>query len=214
MTILSFDTCIPLGSVALVDGYSVLSSSSWNAPREHASRIFVEIERVLSLAGRTFDDVDLVVSTAGPGSFTGIRISLSAAKALSVKKKVVTVSTLEACSAFCLGDEVLSVLKAMRGKVYALCMVNRKRVFGPLDIRIEELIERVKGFRNLKICGNALEDEEIRGVLGDFGTIVEPYSFPLSVGAAIYAENFGYSERIEPIYVRPHDARRSSSKGV
>ncbi len=210
MIILSFDACMPIGSVSLLDLNGVMASSSWRTPRKHASRIIVEIEKLLAISGKKMEDIDLFISTAGPGSFTGVRISLSVAKAFSFKSRVGTVSTLEAAAAGLLssGLKVLSVMKAMRGKVYALCMTESKRIFGPVDVTVEELVLKLKRGDELLICGNALEDDYVRKMLKDYGKILKPYVFPLSTGAGIYAMNYGYNEEIEPIYVRSHDARK------
>jgi len=214
MITLSFDTCLPVGSVTLLKGDSVIASSSWSSHREHVSRLFEEVERVLSTSNLKVGDVDLFVSTAGPGSFTGIRISLSVAKAVSFKGRVVTVSTLEATAAPYLGgSNVLSLIEARRGRVYALCLSDGGVLFGPFDISPDDLISKLERMEigNLLICGNALKSEELRQRLSAFGRIMFPFEFPVSTGAALYALKFGYRKSLEPIYLREHDARRPNS---
>lgn len=91
----------------------------------HAEHLLGVIERTLSLAGRDFPDIDRIVVGIGPGSFTGIRVGVSAARGLSLALGVpaVGVASLEALAAEALplsgGAPVLVALDAGRGGIHA-----------------------------------------------------------------------------------------------
>ena len=119
--LLAFDTSTAAGSVALWD-QRLLALRTFDAGREHSKRLFPEIEQVLVDAGRSREQVVAVGVTIGPGSFTGLRIGLSAAKGLcrGLEVPLVAVSTLEVLAArlpWC-RLPVCAVLDARRGEVY------------------------------------------------------------------------------------------------
>jgi tRNA threonylcarbamoyladenosine biosynthesis protein TsaB len=121
--ILALDTATPAGSVALFDAGHVLSLRTFDAPRQHSRRLFGEIDAVLEDAGCGRSQIDCIAVTTGPGSFTGLRIGLSAAKGLCMGLgiELVAVSTLESLAArlpFC-RLQVCVLLDARRGEVYA-----------------------------------------------------------------------------------------------
>ena len=121
--VLAIDTATPAGSVAVEEGGNILSLRAFDAPREHSRRLFVEIDAALADAGRERSQIRLIAATTGPGSFTGLRIGLSAAKGLCMGLQVplVQISTLESLAArlpFC-RLPVCTLLDARRGEVYA-----------------------------------------------------------------------------------------------
>ncbi|MSR81589.1 MAG: tRNA (adenosine(37)-N6)-threonylcarbamoyltransferase complex dimerization subunit type 1 TsaB [Candidatus Latescibacteria bacterium] len=99
--ILALDTATPAGSVALVDEERTLVSRYFDVGLQHSQRLFVEVEDALKVAGCTFAQVGAIAVSIGPGSFTGLRIGLSAAKGfcLAGALPLVTVSTLEVLAA-------------------------------------------------------------------------------------------------------------------
>ena len=80
------------------------------------------IENMLSLTGHTVDDIDLFAVSAGPGSFTGVRIGVSTVKGLAFKNETpcIGVSSLEALAASFSGIDciVVPVIDARRDTVY------------------------------------------------------------------------------------------------
>lgn len=83
MKILACDTSTLLGSVAVSDGETILASRSIQRASSHSDTLNLMIRECLSEAGLQLKDIDLFVSGLGPGSFTGIRISLNTIKTLS-----------------------------------------------------------------------------------------------------------------------------------
>ncbi len=96
--ILALETSGGHGSVAVWDSTAaaVLAGVRLGEPRSYGGMLVPKIEEVLSAANLTPQDVDAVAVSAGPGSFTGLRIGLSAAKgfAWTIRKPLVPVPTL------------------------------------------------------------------------------------------------------------------------
>lgn len=101
MRVLALDTATAGCSVAACDGNVVLASRSEILGTGHAERIVPLVAEVMTEAGWTFAEVELIATTLGPGSFTGIRAGVAAARALALAtgRPALGVSTLEAMAA-------------------------------------------------------------------------------------------------------------------
>lgn len=123
MNVLAFDTSTDACSVALRCGEQLLCDHAV-VPRGHAQRLLPSIERLLAEAGLSPTALDALVVGCGPGSFTGVRIALSAAQGFAIGADigVVTVSTLATIAEGCRrehGDvDVLAMLDARMGELY------------------------------------------------------------------------------------------------
>ena len=129
MLILAFETSAKAASVALMDGTKLLGESYQNTGLTHSQTLMVMAEDVLKQCGKTAQDVEAVAVAEGPGSFTGVRIGVAAAKGFAWGKEIPCygVSTLEAM-AESLGiyeGYVCPAMDARRSQVYnALFYVN------------------------------------------------------------------------------------------
>ena len=96
--ILQIETATTVCSVALSENGKVLICKEADQRNIHAEKITVFVEEVLLDAGKSFDDVDAIAVSSGPGSYTGLRIGVSAAKGLSfaLDKPLIALETLEA----------------------------------------------------------------------------------------------------------------------
>ena len=122
MLLLSFETSAKAASVALSDGGKLLGEAYQNTGLTHSQTLMVMAEDLLKQCGCTPKDVTAVAVAAGPGSFTGVRIGVAAAKGFAWGKQLPCygVSTLEAM-ALSLGvwdGIVCSVMDARRNQVY------------------------------------------------------------------------------------------------
>jgi len=121
--LLAFDTATPVGSVALLEGERLLASRYFDAGLHHSDHLFVEMDSAFQVAGREPAAVEAVAVTIGPGSFTGLRIGLSAAKGFCLARNaaLVPVPTLDVLAARLPFSRlpVLALLDARRGEVYA-----------------------------------------------------------------------------------------------
>jgi tRNA threonylcarbamoyladenosine biosynthesis protein TsaB len=122
--LLAIDTTSEFGSLALflagAEGDRVLEEVAMHSPDGFAHVMFPEIERLLARHNLKITDVEGFAAAAGPGSFTGVRVGLTAAKGLAeaTGRKVVAVSNLQAIASF--GTRALRapVIDARRGDIF------------------------------------------------------------------------------------------------
>lgn len=81
--LLALDTSTSVASLALFDGETVLSETTWVAGREHSTRLLVEVEIALERVRVRVEQLTALVVARGPGSFTGVRVALSVAKGMA-----------------------------------------------------------------------------------------------------------------------------------
>ena len=122
MLILAFETSAKAASVALHDGNGLLGESYQNTGLTHSQTLMVMAEDLLKQCGKTASDVTAVAVAEGPGSFTGVRIGVAAAKgfAWGAQLPCYGVSTLEAMARN-LGvyqGYVVPAMDARRNQVY------------------------------------------------------------------------------------------------
>ena len=97
MKVLALDTAMNAGSVAVADGPDILSCVTEPNSRTLAERLMPMVEQALDAAGLGYADLDRLGVTIGPGTFTGMRIGMSAARAMALASglPLVGLSTLE-----------------------------------------------------------------------------------------------------------------------
>ena len=133
MLILAFETTAKAGSVALLEDGKLLAESYQNTGLTHSQTLMVMASDMLKAAGKTVAELTAVAVAEGPGSFTGVRIGVAAAKGLAWGGEIPCygVSTLEAM-ARTLGAYqgwVCPVMDARRSQVYnALFYVNQGEI--------------------------------------------------------------------------------------
>ena len=121
MTILALDTTSESGSLAIRSNGQTVAQLAIHSPEGFAHLLFGAIGQILRNAGLELNDIDCFAAASGPGSFTGVRVGLSAVKGLAeaTGKQALGVSNLRAVSSF--GKKPLRavVIDARRGEVYA-----------------------------------------------------------------------------------------------
>ncbi|MCW9042145.1 MAG: tRNA (adenosine(37)-N6)-threonylcarbamoyltransferase complex dimerization subunit type 1 TsaB [Pseudopelagicola sp.] len=117
--ILGFDTSAAHCAAALLCGDRVLAATQEDMKRGQAERLFPLIEEVLADAGASWPDLAAIGVGIGPGNFTGIRLSVSAARGLALARSIpaVGVSSLDALAHDATGP-VLACLSAPREHAY------------------------------------------------------------------------------------------------
>ena len=152
MLILAFETSAKAASVALLDDKKLLGESYQNTGLTHSQTLMVMAEDLLKQCGKTVSDVTAVAVAEGPGSFTGVRIGVAAAKGFAWGRDLPCygVSTLEAM-AESLGvwqGYVCPCMDARRSQVYnALFYVNQgkiRRIAEDRAIALADLGEELK----------------------------------------------------------------------
>ena len=156
MLILAFETTAKAGSVALLDEKKLLGESYQNTGLTHSQTLMVMAEDLLKQCGKTVADVTAVAVAAGPGSFTGVRIGVAAAKGFAWGGELPCygVSTLEAMA---------ENLGAFTGHVCACMDARRNQVYNALFLAEGGRLERVTEDRALALAELKAELEHIDG---------------------------------------------------
>lgn len=146
MRVLGIDTATWSGSVALIEDVLTKGEVGLHAEITHANKLMVAIDFLLSNLSVTPDDLDGFAVSAGPGSFTGIRIGIGTAKglAMALQKPLVGVSTLHAMAeSFLMNGYLCPFIDAGRGEVYACCFQRKGNILRKSG---EEMVTDPVGF--------------------------------------------------------------------
>ncbi len=152
MKILGIESSATSASVAVcVDG-KITAQSFSNTGLTHSQTLLPMVESTLTIAGVSIRDVDFFAVSNGPGSFTGVRIGVSAVKGMAqpLNKNCFQISTLEAIAKPLenTGCHAVSVMDARCNQVYTAqfdCECGFNRVTDDAAISIDELAETLKG---------------------------------------------------------------------
>ncbi len=122
MLVLGLDTSTSTGGVAVVDDSHILANYQLALDSSHSMRLFPAIRRVLEDVKLSLAELDAIAIVRGPGSFTGLRIGVMAAKTLAHLGHIqlVGISTLEALAyPLRISDAVICpMMDALRGDIY------------------------------------------------------------------------------------------------
>lgn len=220
MLILAFDTATRVATSALVSDGELLG--------ERVSRpaaLLEDLDELLRQSGAEVGDVSALVAGTGPGSFTGIRIGLATARALSLALgiPVAGISTLDALAAGAPG--ALPVIDGGRREVFTLAPPAGG--LPPVEARLRPPQEP-EGTALQPVClrPEAIELEpgtmcvgdgalRYRPLLEEAGAEVPPDSSELHRPRARFhaalAREFGPADAVEPIYLRLPDADRAAA---
>src|ERR1700749_108252 len=169
MLILAIDTALDACAAAVLDtgANKPLAVESQPMQRGHAEALMPLIARVMKESALPFAALDRIAVTTGPGSFTGLRVGLSAARgiALAANKPVVGLTTLTAYAAPLVSQNgehpVISAIDARHDYVYLQAVSgNGSSLIRPRVASIEEAIGAAR-FGTPHLVGNAA------GILGD-----------------------------------------------
>ena len=120
LIVLAIDTSHEFGSLALTTGQQLLDEKLLQEPNGFSGILFEQISHLLKRNNIAQTQIDLYAAAAGPGSFTGVRIGLTAAKALAEAhgKPCFGISNLQAMARFSSTPHRAVVLDARRGEIY------------------------------------------------------------------------------------------------
>ncbi len=99
--VLAIETSSRIGSVAVAVGKNILAEKTFSAPIRHSAEIFPAISDILERFNKKPDKIEQIYISAGPGSFTGLRIAVTIAKTMHMANSanIITVDTLDVIAA-------------------------------------------------------------------------------------------------------------------
>lgn len=214
--LLSMDSSAVTASVALTDGDEIIKSEFVNSGLTHSETLLPMITRVMD--GRKYSELDGIAITAGPGSFTGVRIGVATVKGLAFNDDIpcYSVSTLEAI-AYNFVDEnavVCAVMDARRMQFYnAVFKVENgsvERLCDDRAISIEDLRNDLKQYDKVIIAGDGaklcFQNIELENcTLADDDRI---YQNAVGVAKAAQNKNAISPKALMPVYLRQSQAER------
>lgn len=220
MIVLSFDTSLAACSAAVVDvseDARVLSASRCEPGKGHAEILLGMISEVMSTAGAGFEDVDRQIVTIGPGSFTGVRVGLSAARGFRIAHNIPIcgVSTLQAIAANASKSDAVDrkapiavIIDARRNQAYGQVFdAALKPLCAPSLLAVDELGRWIEPWKDmsLTLMGSGA------GLITKTGNLmlkIEDYALP---DAACFAMALRDTEPDQtppdPLYLRKPDAK-------
>ena len=229
MKILALETSAKAVSAAVTENGKVLASGYQDTGLTHSRTLMPIVEHILKNTNLTMADMDAIAVSAGPGSFTGIRIGVSAAKGLAfaVDKPAAGVSTLAAMArnvAFADGL-IVCAMDARRNQVYnalfeakdgSLTRLTEDRAIG-----LAELAEELKDDPRPKtvvgdggrLCFDFLQNAGIPCRLAPAHLLMQnAMSVALEAEALAAEGKLVSAQELEPVYLRPAQAERLRQK--
>ena len=222
MRLLAIDTALPAVTACLFDStLGPMAQERIEMARGHAEALLPLIARIMAHGGG-FERLDRVAVTVGPGSFTGIRVGLSAARAFGLARKipVVGVSTLAALAAPLIlqggADTIIAAVDAHHGQVYAQSFSPSGAVLvGPQVLLVEQMVE-VFGRGPFRITGNGAQS--IAAVAGSRAVRAEVLGETLAPDITFVARLGMLADPAtalpRPLYIKPPDVKLPQPRPV
>jgi len=224
MKILALDTSGPVAGAALMENGVITHEVTASHGLTHSQTAMIMVDQCLEAAGLTAKDIDLFAATAGPGSFTGVRIGVCAVRALAHawNKPALAVDSLEALAMNCFGFHgvICPILDARRGQVY--CAAFRfeegklpERILGDEAMALNDFLARLPENEKLIFLGDGLKVHfpAISRTLGSRALAAPaPMSYLRAASACEIAmhraEEAKDCKELLPIYLRAPQAER------
>lgn len=160
MKALAIDCATSKLSISAKNDDEKFVSCIYNIGMKQSENIVPAIDFVLKKLGISTSDLDYLTFTNGPGSFTGLRLSISALKAIELaeNKNLYGISSLKTYAFPFLKDfgedfPILSVIDANKDRFYANLYVKNKIFVEDGDYPVDFLLEKLNSFEKILICG-------------------------------------------------------------
>jgi tRNA threonylcarbamoyl adenosine modification protein YeaZ len=217
MRVLALDTALDACATAVLDSErrDLVASETQPMARGHAEALMPMVARVMDAARLEFSDIDRIAVTIGPGSFTGVRVGIAAARgiALAAGKPAIGLTTLAAFTAphvaAGFAGTVVPVIDARHGQVYMqVFSPGGRAAIAPRLAPLREAVEAARTRAPALITGSA----------ADLVAAQWPADEPAPKVVAARAPEIGWVARLgaaaqeeraipKPLYLRPPDAR-------
>lgn len=201
MNILCLNTAFSEAQIALShNGKTYFKSIDANS--KHSENLLVEIEKLFATAGakntsKFLDEIDAIAVVVGPGSFTGLRISIATAKAILSTKtnmKAISIGSLELIARESKSENKTAILDALSGLYFVSSFEGNREIEAPKMIKGEE----ITGKNNLVSVEKLPFETEIVSL---------SISSLLSLAEEKARNNNFISEpELVPLYIRPSQA--------
>ncbi len=232
MKILAIDTSSQICTVCICEDTEVLIELNDDNEKTHSQKLMPMIQEAFEKVNLSLDNINLLACSQGPGSFTGVRIGISTAKAFSDAKNipVIGVSSLEGL-AYNLNSNglICSLIDAKNNNVYYglfefenNCLKNNIILSSDnISSTIEYIINLQTQYNSINFVGDGAclyKDLIISKLSNKFNNILFPENsknFACSISIAKSAYNrykhgeFGYSNSLVPLYLRPSQAEQN-----
>lgn len=232
MQILAIESSSLTAGAAIIKDDVVLAEYSVSFKKTHSQTLLPMIDEVVKMTETNLKELDAIAISAGPGSFTGLRIGSATAKGLclALDKPLVEVSTLEAMAFGCgpFKGLICPVIDARRRQVYtALYRFNEKMemvcVMEPALLLVEELAQKLKEYEGAVLFtgdgiyahGEWLKENVANGHIAPAvcstpraAAVAELGKIKFLAGKAINADDH------RPIYLKKSQAEQEREAGI
>ncbi|OGQ14034.1 MAG: tRNA (adenosine(37)-N6)-threonylcarbamoyltransferase complex dimerization subunit type 1 TsaB [Deltaproteobacteria bacterium RIFCSPHIGHO2_02_FULL_40_11] len=167
MKLLAFETSTSVSSVALFKDHFLLAESTLELDASHSEHLLPTVDLILKQTGNQISEIDFFGVACGPGSFTGLRVSLATVQAFAKQheKNIASVSTLQAMSlnGYFFPGLVCSLLDARQNEVYAgafrfSAKGKCTRIFEDAVFSCEALVEKLQAYdESILLIGYGVE---------------------------------------------------------
>lgn len=233
MRILGIDTSSKRCTTCILENDNVIIELHSDNEKTHSQKLMPLIDELFKKTNLSLKDIDLIACCIGPGSFTGVRIGISTAKAFAdvYNFKTVGVSSLEGL-AYNIKDDIkefkvhtitdtsfiiCSIIDAKNENVYyAIFDENYNELDKPSTSSIDELIYKLKEYNKPTFFvgdGAVVYFEKLKNSLASTTFFEEEKNLASSISIAKFAYNKyvdgNYSSSLSPMYLRKSQAERS-----
>jgi tRNA threonylcarbamoyladenosine biosynthesis protein TsaB len=224
MNVLAFDTCFGAVSVAVrwrsARGEWLLREAYEARTTGHAERLIPMMAEVMEGAGLAFSSLDRIAVTVGPGTFTGVRVGVAAARALALTtgRPVVGTTSLAVMAHRAdllvgqkrAGRPLAVAVDARRDMVYVQLFAEPALGAGEAALATHEEAARTIGQEPVLLVGSGAA--AVAAALGGQAEVEFPDLQPHARSLAIVAAELMPMAPVKPIYLRPPDAKPQADK--
>lgn len=210
--ILSVDTTSEFGSIALTEDDRTVEEIPLHSPDGFGHVLFQRIEQLLARHDVNVNQMDCFAAASGPGSFTGVRVGLTAVKGLAeaTGKRVVAVSNLRALAFFGTAPLRATVLDARRGEVYGAVYNDRLEIVAP-----ETVIKFPAWLQTLPVSRFEFIATDFSPFRGSVDPNIPVITAPRALAAAIghiAAAEYRHGRASDPAEIDANYVRRSDAE--
>lgn len=228
-TILLIETATPICSTAIEQNGKIMAINESSEPNSHSSKLSILIKELMEKANISYNMLDAVCVSSGPGSYTGLRIGVSTAKGLcyALDKPLLSAGTLQNMALGYISKHpeytgyICPMIDARRMEVYAAIFDSNGNCIRPTsaDIITESIYDEWLNENHIQFIGDGAD--KTRAILENKHNALFDTDFKLSAtGMALMAEDLYNNHKFEdiayfePFYLKDFVAAKPSVKGL